>query len=547
MKNYIIEYWDKIKNGEIVVNSNIRKLYEKVLYDLNNQSEYTFDIEKATKPIEFVERFCKQSKGRWIGKAFVLDLWQKSMVQVIFGFIDKNGFRKYKEAFTLIGRKNGKSSLLAAIGLYMLVGDGEGGAEIYPVATKRDQAKIIFTEALNIVRQSAALTQNLKKRLTDIYFDATFSKFEALASDSNSLDGLNTHFCIIDEIHAIKDRNLYDVMKQSMAARRQPLLWCITTAGFVRENIFDSQYKYAVDVINGVIQDENFIAFLYELDKDDDYRNEKVWIKSNPGLDTIKDREFIRQNVNKSKVDPAFKATVLTKDFNITSTVSNAFLEYSTIRNEETFSMEEIYDCYCVGGADLSSTTDLTSATILVPKPENKFLCVQKYWMPYTTFEQSEHSKQLVYQAWIDRDLLVLLPGNKIDYSYITEWFLDMKEQYKLYFQEIGYDEWNSVYWVKEMESSGFGGVMEKVRQGAKTLSTPLKNLGADLAVKRINYNKNSILEFCLCNLGVIYDRNNNILPVKTKSRGFIDGALSLLDAYVAYERRRELIESLIS
>ncbi len=544
--SYIRLYHAQIQSGEVVVNAYIKKLYEKIAQDLDNPGDYFFHESKATKPIEFVERFCKQSKGRWIGQRFVLDLWQKAMIQTIFGFVDKEGNRKYKEAFTLIGRKNGKSSLLAAIGLYMLIADGEGGSEVYPVATKRDQAKIIFTEALNIVRQSDLLSRHLGKRRTDIYFPATFSKFEPLASDSNGLDGLNTHFCIIDEIHALKDRNLYDVMKQSMAARKQPLLWCITTAGFVRENIFDAQYNYAVDTLNGTIQDERFIAFLYELDKGDDYKDPAVWVKANPGLGTIKDLEFLRDNVRKAKVDPAFKATVLTKDFNIIGTASTAFLEYSTIRNEETFSLEDIKDSYCVGGVDLSSTTDLTSATILVPKPGGKFLCQQMYWMPEQTFEDAEHAKKVTYQAWLERGLLALTPGNRIDYGHITQWFVKMKEEFRLYFQAIGYDQWNSGYWVKEMEQNGFNGLMEIVIQGAKTLSQPLKHLGADLAAKKINYDKSPLLEYCLCNLAVVYDRNNNITPVKAHSRGFIDGAMSLLDSYVVYERHKELIDSLL-
>jgi phage terminase large subunit-like protein len=546
MDNYILEYHSKIKSGEIVVCNNIKKLYAKIVHNLNNPGQYVFDLEKGTRPIEFVERFCKQSKGKWIGQNFKLDLWQKAMLQTIFGFVDKEGYRKYNEVFTLVGRKNGKSSLLAAIGLYMLIADGEGGSEVYPVANKRDQARIIFTEALNIVRQSNKLSRHLGKRRTDIYFPATFSKFEPLASDSNSLDGLNTHFCIVDEIHAIKDRNLYDVMKQSMAARRQPLLWCITTAGFVRENIFDAQYKYAVNVIDGQIDDERFIAFLYELDPEDDFREESTWIKANPGLGTIKDVDFLRDNVKKSKADPAFKATVITKDFNIIGTTSEAFLDYATIRNEETFGLEDITDSYCVGGVDLSSTTDLTSATILVPESGGKFLCHQMFWMPQVTFEQADHSKQGVYRAWVERGLLELTPGNRIDYSYITQWFVRLKEEHKLYFQSIGYDQWNSGYWVKEMEQNGFNGLMDVVIQGAKTLSQPLKHLGADLAAKKINYNKNPLLEYCLCNLGVAYDRNNNITPVKTVSRGFIDGAMSLLDAYVVYERNKELIDSLI-
>ena len=166
--------------------------------------------------------------------------------------------------------------------------------------------------------------------------------------------------------------------------------------------------------------------------------------------------------------------------------------------------------------------------------------------MPQVTFEQADHSKQGVYRAWVERELLELTPGNRIDYSYITQWFVRMKEDHKLYFQSIGYDQWNSGYWVKEMEQNGFNGLMELVIQGAKTLSQPLKHLGADLAAKKINYNKNPLLEFCLCNLGVAYDRNNNITPVKTVSRGFIDGAMSLLDAFVVYERNKELIDSLL-
>jgi len=546
MENYITQYWENINSGEMVVCNNIKKLYAKLIHDLNHPGKYHFDLEKATRPIEFVERFCKQSKGKWIGKIFVLDLWQKAMLQSIFGFVDDEGYRKYNEVFTLVSRKNGKSSLLAAIGLYMLIADGEGGSEVYSVASKRDQAKIIFSETLNMVGQSNKLGRHLKKRRTDIYFPATFGKFEPLSSDSNSLDGLNTHFCIVDEIHAIKDRNIYDVMRQSMAARRQPILWCITTAGFVRENIFDAQYKYAKDVVEGRIDDERFVAFLYELDSQDDFRDESTWVKANPGLGTIKDLNFLSDNVKRSKSDPAFKATVITKDFNIVGTTSEAFLDYSEIRNEETFSLEEIRDSYCVGGVDLSSTTDLTSATILVPKPGGKFLCHQMYWMPQVTFDNAEHSKKMTYQAWIERGLLELTPGNRIDYSFITNWFVRMKDEYRLYFQSIGYDNWNSTYWVKDMELNGFNGLMEIVIQGAKTLSQPLKHLSADLAAKKINYNKNPILEYCLCNMSVVYDRNNNIIPVKSKSRGFIDGAMSLLDSFVVYERNKELLDSLI-
>ncbi|SPF51135.1 conserved hypothetical protein [Candidatus Desulfosporosinus infrequens] len=550
--NYITEYNDKIQSGEIVACIYVKKAYEKIVDDLSNPGEYHFDIKKGTKPIDFVETLCKQSKGKWIGKPFVLDLWEKAMLQLVYGFVNSEGLRKYTEVLLLVGRKNGKSSLAAALGLYGLVGDGEGGSEVYSVATKLDQSKIIFAEATNIVRQSTSLQKHIKKRRTDLSFPATFSKFEPLSSDGNSLDGLNTHVCLMDELHGMRTRELYDVMKQSFGTRDQPLMWCITTAGFIRESIFDFQFEYAVNVINGIegYEDEHFLPLLYILDKDDDFKNESVWVKANPGLGTIKVVKTLRENVRKAAVDRTFKNTVLTKDFNVIGTLSNAFLEYSTIRNEETFELEEIKGLYCVGGVDLSSTTDLTSATLLFPRLENKFLCHQMYWMPSETFINAPPAKQVVYQAWIDRGLLTLTPGNRVDYSYVTSWFVDMRDDYNLYIQTIGYDFWNSEYWIKEMENEGFGSAMvkedAKVIQGGKTLNRPLKDMGADFGMKRINYNKNPMLEFCLCNLAVETDRNANITPVKVKSKGFIDGALSLLDAYTVYLRKKEIFDSLI-
>jgi len=372
----------------------------------------------------------------------------------------------------------------------------------------------------------------VKKRKSDLYFPVTFSKFEPLASDSNSLDGLNVHNAIMDELHAIKDRNLYDVIKQAMSAREQPILDMITTAGFVRECIYDSIYDYACNVLDGVIQDDRFLAFIYELDDRSEWTDFRMWEKANPGLGTIKSYEELAANVERAKNDPDFLPTVLTKDFNVRDTVAGTWLTFDQISNPETFDMDEIRDTYAVGGADLSATTDLSCATLLIMKPgSEKKYALQQYFLPADLLEQRVREDKIPYDKWAERGLLTLCEGNKVNYSDVTAWFLRMMEEYGIHPVWIGYDPWNSQYWLQEMESHGFR--MEIVRQGAQTLSQPMKELGADLAAKRINYNRNPILQWCLTNTSVKRDDNDNIRPIKGQNqRQRIDGAVSLLIAY---------------
>ena len=532
--NFILEYWNKIQSGEIVACRRLIQQYQKLVDELEHPRDpWVFDIEKATKPIEFIERFCKHSKGKWIGKPVKLELFQKAKIQAVYGFVHKEtGLRRCREVFTLVGRKNGKSTEKAATGNYMMVGDGEGGAEVYSVATKKDQARIVFSEAVNMVAQSPALSKHVKKRKTDLYFPITFSKFEPLASDSNSLDGLNVHYGIMDELHAIKDRNLYDVIKQAMTAREQPILDMITTAGFVRECIFDSIYTYACNVLDGVVDDERFLAFIYELDDRSEWTDFRMWEKANPGLGTIKSYEELAANVERAKNDPDFLPTVLTKDFNIRDTVAGTWLTFDQINNEETFDIEEFRGCYAIGGADLSSTTDLTCATLLMMKPgsEKKYV-IQQYFLPEDLVEQRVKEDKIPYDKWAERGLLTLCPGNKVNYSDVTAWFMKMYQEYGIIPFWIGYDPWNSQYWIEEMKGMGF--TMIEVRQGAKTLSQPMKEMGADLCAKKINYGNNPVLKWCLTNTNVKRDDNDNIRPIKGQSnRQRIDGAVSLLIAY---------------
>lgn len=533
--NYILAYYNLFKSGKIEVSEKIKKTYEKIIFDLNNPDKYHFDIDKANRPIEFIEKFCKHSKGQWAGKPVVLDLWQKAIIQTVFGFVDEKGFRKYREVFIVVARKNGKSTLLSAIGLYMLFADGEGGAQVCCVASKKDQAKIVFEEASNMVSQSKLLKKHIRKRKGDLYVDLTFSTFEPLASDSNTLDGLNMHCGILDEVHAWKDRNIYDVSKQSMGARQQPLLFTITTAGFVRENIYDSLYELSEDILNDVKQDERFICFIYELDSRKEWLTPKAYEKANPGLGTIKSIDYLKEQVKRAKNDKNYLPTLLTKDFNVRETGVGAWLSFEVVDNKETFALEELKGCYGIGGVDLSSVGDLTCASCLIRKKDKLYLA-QMYWIPEEKAKQKEKEDKVPYSIWKEKGFIRFCLGTMVNFSDVTAWFNELRDEYNIYTVWVGYDQWGANQWADDMKNNAY--VLEPVIQGAKTMSTPMKIIAADLESKKINYNNNPILKWCLTNTQIEIDKNDNIRPVKGRNaKQRIDGAVSFIDSYVVYQR----------
>ena len=545
--NYLKAYLDAIEGGEIVVCKRIRKVYTRLVYEAENPGKYRFDEERANRPIEFIERFCKHSKGEWAGQPVRLELFQKAFISALFGFVDsETGLRKYREAFFMVARKNGKSTMLAGIALYLLLADGEAGAEIYSVATKKDQAKIIFDETCNMVAQSPYLRKHIKKRKSDLYFSASMSKIQALGKNSDTLDGLNGSGIIIDELHGIKDRNLYEVMKQSQSARRQPLLVMITTAGTVRECIFDDTYEYACKVVDGVINDPTFLPIIYELDAKAEWTDPAAWFKANPGLGRIKKLEDLVAKVERAKQSPKDLSGILCKDFNIRETRYNAWLDFDSINNEETFSLEDFRGAYAIGGADLSLTTDLTCATVLMMHPEtHKRYIHQMYWLPEENFTQRVEQEKIPYDKWLEAGLVRLCKGNTINYSDVTAWFLEIVKEHGITPLWVYYDSFSARYFVDEMESYGFN--MVRCIQGARTLSLPMQHLGADLQAKKVVYNNSPILKWCLTNTGIQEDRNGNIVPVKNSSaKRRIDGTASLLDAYVGlYEHYNEFLNAL--
>ncbi len=534
MKNYVEQYLDAIQAGKCIVSKRCRRQYEKLVDDIKNpKGGYVFNRKRAEKPIEFIERFCKHSKGEWAGQPLRLELFQKAFISALFGFVDKKtGYRKYRETLLYVARKNGKSVLLSGIALYMLIADNEPGAEVYSVASKKDQAKIIFSETYNMVRQSPDLLQVVSKRKSDLYFNLTFSKFQPLGKNSDTLDGLNSSLVIIDELHSIKDRNLYEVMKQSQSARRQPLLVMITTAGTIRECIFDDMYKYACGVCDGTIEDPHFLPIIYELDNKEEWLDPMKWEKANPGLNHIKKLDDLISKVQRAKQSPRDLTGVLVKDFNVIQTVASTWLTFDDVNNEETFSIEIFKGYYCIGGADLSRSGDLTAATLLFMDKTEKRYVTQMYFLPKDNFEQRVHDEKIPYDKWHEAGLLRLCEGNSINYSDVTAWFMEMVEKYDVTPAWIYYDPYSAAYWVQEMQSNGFN--MVKCFQGVKTLSLPMQQLGQDLAAKKINYNNNPLLKWCITNTGVKTDLNGNIQPIKATSPKYrIDGLASLLDAYV--------------
>lgn len=535
--NYIKEYYSKIEKGEIVASKRIKRIYSQLVEEINNPKDYIFDEKRANKPIEFIERFCKHSKGEWAGNPVKLELFQKAYISALFGFIDKKTKqRRFKESLFMVARKNGKSTMLSGIALYMLIADKEAGAEVYSIATKKDQAKIIYDEVIHMVSQSAELLKFLKKRKSDLYFKLTMSKMMALGKNSDTLDGLNSSCVIIDELHGIKDRNLYEVMKQSQSSRRQPLLIMITTAGYVRECIFDDMYSYACQVIDGIIEDKTFLPIIYELDSKEEYKDPKCWEKANPGLGTIKKLDDIKDKVKRAEQSPKDLSGILCKDFNVRETNSSAWLSFDVINNEETFNIEDFRGSYCIGGADLSITTDLTSATILmIDKETQKRFVHQMFWIPKENLEKKIKEDKIPYDKWHEMGLLRYCEGNSINYSDVTKWFLEVVYTLGITPLFIYYDSYSARYWVDEMEQNGFN--MVRCIQGAKTLSVPMEKLGADLQSKLINYNNNPILKWNMTNVGIQTDRNGNIVPIKNRnSRQRIDGFASLLDSYVGLQ-----------
>jgi phage terminase large subunit-like protein len=348
----------------------------------------------------------------------------------------------------------------------------------------------------------------------------------------------------MDELHAIKDRNLYEVMKQSMSARRQSLMVMITTSGTIRECIYDDMYDYACQVCDGTIKDDRFLPILYELDSREEWTDYRAWAKANPGLGPIKKYDDIVEKVERAKKNSKELPGILCKDFNVRDTVTGSWLNFEDINNIETYDLKDHANVYSCAGVDLSSTTDLTCATLLWKK-DDKLFVNQMYFIPRDVAELKEHEDKVPYSIWEKQGWVTFTEGAKVDYADVTKWFVTMRDEYKIFPLWVGFDNWNAQYFTIEMQNNNF--CMEQVIQGARTMSPAMKQLEGEFRVGNIVYNNNPVLKWNLTNTQIKTDDNENIRPIKGRNPKLrIDGTVSLIDAFVIYMKHYEDYNNLL-
>lgn len=541
--SYVLEYAEAIQDGKILANDYIKAMYSRLADVAIQPGKYHLDLEIANMHIDFIETFCKQSQGV-MGQPLKLELFQKAKIEATFGFVDDDDIRQFTEVDDFRGRKNGKTTEAAAIALDMLCNDEEGAPEIYFIATKIDQAKKGYDECVRMAKHSPSLSKHLKKRASDLYFQWNEGYIKPLASDVKKLDSYNAHAVIVDELGAITNRRIYDDMKQSTSSRRQPIVFCISTNNFVREGIYDAQVKYGLDMLKGDVKDEHFLFLYYALQKKEHWLDPKYWIMANPGLGPIKRVEKLQQAVEKARQDPGYKPTVLVKDFNLYENESAAWLRADAAVNKTIFPDADLRDAYCVGGCDLSSTIDLTCATLLLKKSiDGPWIVLQKYFLPEGRLEEidKQNEPEAPYRLWAEQGWLKVCEGTQVKFSDVTEWFVQMVVERNLRPLWVGYDRALAGYWSEEMTNNGFE--MEKIAQGAKTWTYPFKSLKAEFMDHNIIYQNNPMLLWCLMNTRVKSLNAEGIesqMPVKIKSNKRIDGVVSLLNAYTCMKGHEE-------
>lgn len=546
----ILEYYERIKSGDEVVSRKVARVYRKLAEDLGGSvgadgTVYHYSHSRANHILEFAENYCRHSKGKLGGQLVVLELWEKAMLAAMFGFIDDEGRRRYREIILIVAKKNGKSLIGSIVGLYLQVGDGEPGAEVYAVATKKDQAKIIWGEAKRMVNKSPELRRIIKPLVGEMDCAANESVFKPLASDTDTLDGLNVHGALMDEVHQWRDGvALYDIIADGTTAREQPMVLITSTAGVVREDIYDNKYEYAEKVILGYddpdagIVDDHFLPFIYELDSRDEWEKEECWKKANPGLGTIKNIRQLRDKVARAKQEPSLQRNLLCKEFNIRETAGGSWLSFDDLNNETLFDVRELKPRYGVGGADLSSTDDLTAACVIFMLPgSSDIYVIPMFWIPENSVERHIRTDKIRYDIWLDKGWVRTCPGNKINPDVVWEWFVEVQDEYDIYLNIVGYDSWSAEMWANKMKQTFGDKTMHPVIQGKKTLSNPMKMLAKDFEAHRIIYNNNGLLKWCIANTSVDEDKNGNIQPIKNRRpTQRIDGLAALLDAYTVLQ-----------
>lgn len=525
--------WD-VLNGRIVACRYVRLACARHFRDIAEQSRrgITWRKDWALYAINFFSDYLHHGKGEWAGTPVRLGPWQAFIIGSVYGWMAKDGYRRFRTVYNEVARKNGKSTTLAGVGLYGLVADKEIGAEVYSAATRKDQARIIFDAAKMMVRASPGLSARIGLFKNNLSIDQTGSKFEPLSADDRTLDGLNPHLVLVDELHKHKSRAVLDVLDTALGARRQPLLWIITTAGDDSpETVYAQENAYAIQVLEGVVEDDSYCAFIATLDEGDRWDNPKVWIKANPNLGvSVKLSDLKRQAAKAAHSPPALMAFKRLRMNVRTSDVTRAIDMDVWRRNSDgPFDPASLLGRPFFGGLDMSSKIDLTAWVKLYPPrgEERKWAVVCRFWMPADTVEEKSDRDRVQYQRWINEGLIEATAGNVIDHNEIQAAVMEDCRQFEPF--SIAYDPWNATQLAVALAAEGLP--MFEFIQGIKSYTAPTKELEALVLGTRLNHGDNPVLAWMANSLHVRRDSNENHMPSKKHSTGRIDGVTALIMA----------------
>lgn len=533
MDNWIFKYHEAIQKKEVIVGVWVRLCFEILTTGLLN-GEWEFNEKKANKAIKFIENFCHHSEGR--SDLLHLELWQKAIVSAIFGIMDKTtGYRQFREVFIIVARKNGKTLFAAAIAAYMTYVDGEYGAKVYFLAPKLDQADLVYDAFYQIVQSDDELDSITKKRRSDIYIKAFNTSVKKIAFNSKKSDGFNPQLVVNDEMEAWPgDQGLkqYEVMTSATGARKQPLIISIATAGYVNDGIFDELFKRATAFLKGNSREKRLLPFIYMIDDIEKWDSIEELKKSNPNLGVSVSAEYYLEQIEIARNSISKKVEFMTKFCNIKQNSAVAWLDYwdvmKCVHEEKPLSLEDFKGCYCVGGIDLSRTTDLTAASIVINRDGINHIFT-RFYMPQKRYEVAINEDNTPYNIYRDRGFLFISGENQVDYKDVYNWFIELVKVYKIKPLKIGYDRYSANYLVEDLKTAGFH--TDDVYQGTN-LTPILHEFEGNLKDGLFDFGDNSMLAAHFLNVAVDINLNDSRMkPVKIEKRMRIDGAMSVFDA----------------
>lgn len=532
--NYIYSYYQKIQDGSVTVNQLVRLAYEMVIKGLQDK-EFFFDEKKGNKAIKFVEGFCRHHEGALAPNKIVLEEWQKAATQVVFGVVGSDGFRQYREILLGMGRKNGKTLLAAAWSNYCAFCDGEYGGRIYFAAPKLQQAALCYDACYQMIKKEPELDHLAKKRRTDIYIDSTNTSIAPLAFSEKKSDGLNISLCICDELsswHGEAGKKFYEVLKSSFGARKQPLLISISTGGYENDGAYDELVKRGTRVLLGDSKEKRLFPLLYQVDDIDKWNDINELRKANPNLGVSVTVDYMLEEIAIAEQSLSKQAEFKTKYCNIKQNSSVAWLSTKTVNGaiSDRITMQDFAHSYCVGGVDLSQTTDLTSACLLIERNGIEYV-ICHFWLPAEKIQEATDRDGVPYREFIQKGWISPSGDNFIDYRDVYNWFAMAIKEYKIYPLKVGYDRYSSQYLVNSMKESGIH--MDDVYQGFN-MTPAIRQLEGEMKDGKIKIGDNDLLKIHLLDTALLADNESRrVKIVKLNKYSHIDGVAALLDALI--------------